>query len=43
MKRSTLRDHVESLGGTLKIVADVAGKKVDLSSTTERSPHGSTT
>lgn len=36
MKLSTLRDYVESLGGTLKIVADVAGKKVDLSSIAER-------
>jgi transcriptional regulator with XRE-family HTH domain len=41
MKLSTLRDYVESLGGTLKIVADIAGKKVDLSSITERSRHGS--
>jgi len=41
MKLSTLRDYVESLGGTLKIVADVAGKKVDLSSIAERSRHGS--
>ena len=32
MKLSTLRDYVESLGGTLKIVADLSGKKVDLSS-----------
>ncbi|WP_180902494.1 helix-turn-helix domain-containing protein [Martelella soudanensis] len=40
MKLSTLRDYVESLGGTLKIVAEVAGKKVDLSSITERSRHG---
>lgn len=40
MKLSTLRDYVESLGGTLKIVADVAGKKVDLSSIAERSRHG---
>lgn len=39
MKLSTLRDYVESLGGTLKIVADVAGKKVDLSSIVERSRH----
>jgi hypothetical protein len=39
MKLSTLRDYVESLGGTLKIVADVAGKKVDLSSIAERSRH----
>lgn len=37
MKLSTLRDYVESLGGTLKIVADVAGKKVDLSSIAKRS------
>lgn len=41
MKLSTLRDYVESLGGTLKIVADVAGKKVDLSSIAERSRHRS--
>jgi hypothetical protein len=41
MKLSTLRDYVESLGGTLKIVADVAGKKVDLTSIAERSRHGS--
>lgn len=41
MKLSTLRDYVESLGGTLKIVADVAGKKVDLSSIAERSRQGS--
>ena len=41
MKLSTLRDYVGSLGGTLKIVADVAGKKVDLSSIAERSGHGS--
>ncbi len=41
MKLSTLRDYVESLGGTLKIVADVAGKKVDLSGIAERSRHGS--
>jgi len=41
MKLSTLRDYVESLGGTLKIVADVAGKKVDLSSIVDRSRHGS--
>lgn len=41
MKLSTLRDYVESLGGTLKIVVDVAGKKVDLSSIAERSRHGS--
>ena len=40
MKLSTLRDYVESLGGTLKIVAEVAGKKVDLSSIAERSRHG---
>ena len=40
MKLSTLRDYVESLGGTLKIVADVAGKKVDLSRIAERSRHG---
>lgn len=37
MKLSTLREYVESLGGTLKIVADVAGKKVDLSNIVERS------
>jgi transcriptional regulator with XRE-family HTH domain len=37
MKLSTLREYVESLGGTLKIVADVAGKKVDLSRIVERS------
>ncbi|MDQ0323963.1 transcriptional regulator with XRE-family HTH domain [Pararhizobium capsulatum DSM 1112] len=36
MKLSTLREYVESLGGTLKIVADVAGRKVDLSSIVER-------
>ncbi|OHV78177.1 helix-turn-helix domain-containing protein [Rhizobium sp. LCM 4573] len=41
MKLSTLRDYVESLGGTLKIVADVAGKKVDLSSIAERSRQSS--
>ncbi|MDI6029345.1 helix-turn-helix transcriptional regulator [Corticibacterium sp. UT-5YL-CI-8] len=41
MKLSTLRDYVESLGGTLKIVADVAGKKVDLSGIAERSRQGS--
>ncbi|MBC7285732.1 helix-turn-helix transcriptional regulator [Hoeflea sp.] len=41
MKLSTLRDYVESLGGTLKIIADVAGKRVDLSSIAERSRHGS--
>ncbi len=41
MKLSTLRDYVESLGGTLKIVADVAGKKVDLSGIAERSRRGS--
>lgn len=41
MKLSTLREYVESLGGTLKIVADVAGKKVDLSSIAERSRHSS--
>lgn len=40
MKLSTLRDYVESLGGTLKIVADVAGQKVDLSSIAQRSRHG---
>ncbi len=39
MKLSTLRDYVESLGGTLRIVADVAGKKVDLSNIAERSRH----
>jgi transcriptional regulator with XRE-family HTH domain len=39
MKLSTLRDYVESLGGRLKIVADVAGKKVDLSSIAEKSRH----
>ena len=36
MKLSTLREYVESLGGTLKIVADVAGKKIDLSNIVER-------
>lgn len=41
MKLSTLRDYVESLGGTLKIVADVDGKKVDISSIAERSRQGS--
>tara|TARA_R110002124_G_scaffold54127_4_gene154424 strand:+ start:1146 stop:1472 length:327 start_codon:yes stop_codon:yes gene_type:complete len=41
MKLSTLRDYVESLGGTLKIVADIAGKKVDISGIAERSRHGS--
>jgi hypothetical protein len=41
MKLSTLRDYVESLGGKLKIVAEVAGKKVDLSSIAERSRYGS--
>lgn len=41
MKLSTLRDYVESLDGTLKIVVDVAGKKVDLSSIAERSRHDS--
>ncbi len=41
MKLSTRRDHVESLGGTLKIVADVAGKKVDLSSIAERARRAS--
>lgn len=41
MKLSTLRDYVESLGGTLKIVADVAGRRVDLSSIAGRSRHGS--
>ena len=41
IKLSTLRDYVDSLGGTLKIVADVAGKKVDISSIAERSRHGS--
>lgn len=41
MKLSTLRDYVESLGGTLKIVANIAGKKVDLSSIAERSRHSS--
>ncbi|MBC7152355.1 MAG: hypothetical protein H5U22_23525 [Rhizobium sp.] len=41
MKLSTLRDYVESPGGRLKIVADVAGKKVDLSCIAERSRHGS--
>ncbi|PYE87696.1 helix-turn-helix domain-containing protein [Phyllobacterium leguminum] len=40
MKLSTLRDYVESLGGTLKIVAEIAGKKVDLSSIAERSRRG---
>jgi len=37
----TLRDYIESLGGSLKIIADVAGKKVDLSSIAEKSPHRS--
>lgn len=32
-------EYVESLGGKLQIVADVAGKKVDLSSMVERSRH----
>jgi len=41
MKLSTLGDYVESLGGTLKIVAYVAGKKIDLSSIAERSRHSS--
>lgn len=41
MKLSTLRDYVESLGGSLKIIADVAGKKVDLSSIAEKSRHRS--
>ncbi|MBF2713006.1 helix-turn-helix domain-containing protein [Agrobacterium vitis] len=41
MKLSTLRDYAESLGDTLKIVADVAGEKVDLSSIAERSRPGS--
>ncbi|MCB1384168.1 MAG: helix-turn-helix transcriptional regulator [Notoacmeibacter sp.] len=41
MKLSTLRDYVESLGGTLKIVADIAGKKVDISGIAERSRHSS--
>jgi transcriptional regulator with XRE-family HTH domain len=36
MKLSTLKEYVESLGGTLKIVADLAGKKVDLSSIAKR-------
>lgn len=37
MKLSTLKDYVESLGGTLTIVANVAGRKVDLSSIAKRS------
>ena len=37
MKLSTLKKYVESLGGTLKIVADLAGRKVDLSSIAKRS------
>jgi len=41
MKLSTLRDYVESLGGRLKMVADVAGKKVDLSNIVEKSRHRS--
>ncbi|WP_353646270.1 helix-turn-helix transcriptional regulator [Mesorhizobium sp. WSM2239] len=42
MKLSTLREYVESLGGTLKIVADLAGKKVDLSSIARQpESHGS--
>jgi transcriptional regulator with XRE-family HTH domain len=36
MKLSTLAEYVESLGGSLKIVAEVAGKKVDLSGITKR-------
>lgn len=32
MKLSTLNEYVESLGGSLRIVADIAGRKVDLSS-----------
>lgn len=39
MKLSTLRDYVESLGDTLKIVVDVAAKKIDLSCIAERSRH----
>jgi signal transduction histidine kinase len=39
MKLSTLRDYVEALGGTLQIVADVAGTRVDLSSVAQRSRH----
>ncbi|MET3778153.1 hypothetical protein ABID20_003740 [Rhizobium alvei] len=41
MKLSKFRDYVESLGGTLKIVADMAGNKVDRSSIAQRSRHGS--
>lgn len=40
MMLSTLLDYVVSLGGTLKIVADVVGRKVDLSSIAERSRPG---
>jgi transcriptional regulator with XRE-family HTH domain len=41
MKLSTLREYVESLGGTLKIVVDIAGKKVDLSNIAGLSKHRS--
>lgn len=36
MKLSTLNEYVESLGGTLRIVADLAGKRVDLSAIVRR-------
>src|SRR5690606_20516988 len=39
MKQSTPLDYDESLGGTLKVVADIAGKKVDISGIAERSRH----
>ena len=31
MKLSTLRDYVESLGGTLRIEAEIGGQTVDIS------------
>ncbi len=40
MKLSTPFDYAEPLGGRLKIVADVAGKMVELSSIAEKSLRG---
>lgn len=37
MKLSTLRDYVESLGGKLRITADLDGKRVDLTAIVSRS------
>ena len=36
MKLSTLNDYVESLGGSLRIVVEISGKKVDLSAMAKR-------